>query len=283
MAKKTGILFQTIDFVHDASVFITICLNDFFSKYVWHQAYILYNFLIDNCWILQYWGLECVSFSPRFLSTFVCQICHGRTYSGTLMVYWLWWLDQLDFLHESRYTYYLWLGLSRNDNNISLGLLCEEELVMCTDKHCGTENKYLNIKDNNNNQFPTSNDMLLLFTPFAINHLYYFSYFVHLFHVILSAKWKIAKVWGKFCIFLHLVLLKKTVWSSCHGFKWTSCHTPSETRSNMETVDMMFEIIKRRTHTFFPTTFTPYQRCYNFWAKRWYILEDKCYPREFLT
>ena len=37
---------------------------------------------------------------------------------------------------------------------------------MCTDKHCGTENKYRNIEDYSN----------------------------HLLHVVLSAKWKIAKV-----------------------------------------------------------------------------------------
>jgi len=41
---------------------------------------------------------------------------------------------------------------------------------MCTDKHCGTENKYRNVKDHEN-KFPTSNDMLLLFTPFSMNHL----------------------------------------------------------------------------------------------------------------
>ena len=41
---------------------------------------------------------------------------------------------------------------------------------MCTDKYCGTENKYGNIKDHNN-KFPTFNDMLLLFTPFSVNHL----------------------------------------------------------------------------------------------------------------
>jgi len=32
MPQKTGILFQNKDFVHDASVFITICLNDFFPS-----------------------------------------------------------------------------------------------------------------------------------------------------------------------------------------------------------------------------------------------------------
>ena len=37
---------------------------------------------------------------------------------------------------------------------------------MYTDKHCGTENKYQNIKDNNNNKFSSSNDMFLLFTLF---------------------------------------------------------------------------------------------------------------------
>jgi len=35
---------------------------------------------------------------------------------------------------------------------------------MCTDKHCGTENKNRTIKDNNN-KFSTFKDMLLLFTP----------------------------------------------------------------------------------------------------------------------
>ena len=32
MAKKTQILLQNNDFVHDASVFTTICLNDFFPS-----------------------------------------------------------------------------------------------------------------------------------------------------------------------------------------------------------------------------------------------------------
>jgi len=54
------------------------------------------------------------------------------------------------------------------------------------------ENKCRNINDNNNNnnKFPTLNDMLLLFTPF-------------------SAKWKIAKVWGKFCIFFAFGFIKE--------------------------------------------------------------------------
>jgi len=41
---------------------------------------------------------------------------------------------------------------------------------MRTDKHCGAENKYQNIKDHNF-KFLTSNDMSLHFTPFSINHL----------------------------------------------------------------------------------------------------------------
>jgi len=68
------------------------------------------------------------------------------------------------------FTYYLWLGLSHNYNDITLVLRWKEELVMCTDKLCGTEKKYRNIKDHNN-KFLTLNDMLLLFTPFSINHL----------------------------------------------------------------------------------------------------------------
>jgi len=46
------------------------------------------------------------------------------------------------FFYGSQYTYYRWLGLSRNDNNISIASLCYEELDLYTDKHCGTENKY---------------------------------------------------------------------------------------------------------------------------------------------
>jgi len=68
---------------------------------------------------------------------------------------------------------------------------------MYTDRHCGTENKYINIKDHNNT-FPTSNDMFLLFSTFSINHLVHvFQLYCTICHVILSAKWKIAKVCGK--------------------------------------------------------------------------------------
>jgi len=56
---------------------------------------------------------------------FVCQICHGQTYCVAKMVYWLWLSGQLDVLHGNQSTYYLWLGFSRNYNNISLALnLC---------------------------------------------------------------------------------------------------------------------------------------------------------------
>jgi len=62
---------------------------------------------------------------------------------------------------------------------------------MCTDKHCGTEHKYRNIKDHNN-KFPTSN-VTSFYTffdePPSISATFYI-----MFHVIVSAKWKIAKV-----------------------------------------------------------------------------------------
>jgi len=80
---------------------------------------------------------------------------------------------------------------------------------MYTDKHCGTENKYQNIKYHNN-KFLTSNDIVLHFTPCSINQLV-FQLHCTFFHLILSSKWKIAKVWGKFASLLHLILLKKIV------------------------------------------------------------------------
>jgi len=89
------------------------------------------------------------------------------------------------------------------------------------------------------------------------------------------AKKNYFKMWGKFCIFLHLVLLKKNVWSCCHGFKWASCHTPPETRSNMKTVYMMFWIINRRKHYFLCSYIYTISKMLHFLAKKWYILEDK--------
>jgi len=78
---------------------------------------------------------------------------------------------------------------------------------MFTDKHCGAENKYRNIKDHNN-KFPTSNDMLLFF------HLFYqppsiSATFYNFIHIILSARWKIAKVSGKLCICFAFVFLEE--------------------------------------------------------------------------
>ena len=65
-----------------------------------------------------------------------------------------------------------------------------------------------------------------------------------------------------FCIWFY-----QSVWSSWHGFKWSSCHTPSETRSNMETVDMMFLIIKRRTHTYLSSYIYTLSKMLHFWRK----------------
>jgi len=79
---------------------------------------------------------------------------------------------------------------------------------MCTDKHCGTESKYQNIKDHNN-KFPTSNNMLLLIIPYSINHLVFQLHCTCTFHVILSAKRKIAKVWENFASFCILFYLRK--------------------------------------------------------------------------
>ena len=79
-------------------------------------------------------------------------------------------------------------------------------LDMWKDKHCGTENKYRNIKDHN--KFSTSNDMPLLCTPFW-STTWYFSYLVHFFHAILSVKWKITQVWCNFCIFALGFIEKK--------------------------------------------------------------------------
>jgi len=108
--QKNGILFQNNDYVHGASVFVTILFKWPFSKYVWHSYAISLLLNVKFCSIKK---LNVLSyfFSPRFLSMFVCQICHGRTNCGTDKVYLLWWLGQLDFLQGSQYTYYLWLGL----------------------------------------------------------------------------------------------------------------------------------------------------------------------------
>jgi len=170
---KNGIVYQSNDFLHDASVFITICLNDLFPSMCDTRLTSFTISLLINVAFCTIEGLNVLSyfkFYTIFFSMCVCQFFHGRTYCGTKMVYWLWWLGQLDLFHRSQYTYYLWFGLSRNDNNISLALLCKVELVMCMDKHCGTENKYQNIKDHNN-KFPIFDGMLLLFTAFSINHL----------------------------------------------------------------------------------------------------------------
>jgi len=88
MAKKTQILLQNNDFVHDASVFTTICLNDFFpsmcdTRLSSYTISLLINVefcSIEELNVLNYFFLQ------DFLSMFVCQICHGRTYCGTEMV-----------------------------------------------------------------------------------------------------------------------------------------------------------------------------------------------------
>ena len=120
---------------------------------------------------------------------------------------------------------------------------------MCTDKNCGTKNKYRNIKDQNF-KFPTSNDMSLHFKPFSINHLVVQLPCTFFFMQFYQQNGRLPKCGVDFASFLQMVLLKKTVWPSCHCFGRTSCHTPSETRSNMETVDMIFEMIKRWTLDF---------------------------------
>jgi len=79
---------------------------------------------------------------------------------------------------------------------------------MCMDNHCGTENKYRNIKDHNN-KFPTSNDMSLFFRPFFLQPLSILAT-LYIFYALILAKWKIAQVWGKYCFFLHLAIFKKT-------------------------------------------------------------------------
>ena len=77
---------------------------------------------------VEFWSIEELNVFSYFflqdvLAMFVCQRCYGRIYCGTEMVYWLWWLGQLNFLHGGQNTFYLWFGLSRNDNNILLALL----------------------------------------------------------------------------------------------------------------------------------------------------------------
>jgi len=87
---------------------------------------------------------------------------------------------------------------------------------MYTDKHCGTENNYPNIKDHNN-EFSTSNDMLFLFTPFSINQI------VFQLHCSFLSCHFISKmeVWGElcifFCIWFYLIKLSNQVVMALNG------------------------------------------------------------------
>ena len=127
--RKTGILFQNNDFVHEASVFITICLNDFFqSMYDTRLTSYLISFLINVAFcsievklcvnVLSYFFLQ--DFYPCVSVKFVTEghIVVRKWFNGRGD------LAGWNFFHESQYTYYFWLGRSRNDNNLSLAVLC---------------------------------------------------------------------------------------------------------------------------------------------------------------
>ena len=88
MAKKTGILFQNNGFVYDASVFITICLNYFLPSMCDTRLTSKTILLLINVEFCSIEELNVLCYF--FLQDFPCQICHGRTYFGTEMDYWLW-------------------------------------------------------------------------------------------------------------------------------------------------------------------------------------------------
>jgi len=87
MVKKLE--FHSNDFVHDAGVFITICLNDFFpgmcdTRLTSDTISLLINvefYSIEEFNMLSYFFLQ------YFLSMFVGQICYGQTHCGAEMVY----------------------------------------------------------------------------------------------------------------------------------------------------------------------------------------------------
>jgi len=56
-----------------------------------------YSFIIDICWILQSWGIS--FFSEIFIHVYLSNLL--RTYCGTEMVYFLWWLGQLDLFRST--------------------------------------------------------------------------------------------------------------------------------------------------------------------------------------
>jgi len=74
-SKLPKALFQNNDFVHNASVFINVCLINIFPSMCTTRLTSYIISLNDKCWILKYWGIECVKlpFSPRFVSLFLFQ------------------------------------------------------------------------------------------------------------------------------------------------------------------------------------------------------------------
>jgi len=80
MAKNWNFYSKTIIHVPDTSVFITLCLNDFFpSTRVTKLTSYTVSLLIDVAFYSLGEFNKLLTFQ-RFLSMFVCQICHRRTH-----------------------------------------------------------------------------------------------------------------------------------------------------------------------------------------------------------
>ena len=88
MAKKTGILFQNNDFFHDASVFITICLNDFFPSMCDTR---LTSYTISLLINVEFCSDEELNVLSYFFQIFFIHVClvDGLSYCGTEVVNWL--------------------------------------------------------------------------------------------------------------------------------------------------------------------------------------------------
>jgi len=89
MAKKLERYAKTMIHVPDTSVVTTISYNDFFPSMCDTKITSYTVPLLTDVAFCSFEELNVLSFFvQRFVSMSVCQICHGRTYCGT--VNWLW-------------------------------------------------------------------------------------------------------------------------------------------------------------------------------------------------